>query len=45
MEELKELSKRQQFRPSDEFSTFKILERAGDVVTMALSTFNLTEKE
>ena len=45
MEEIKEISKRRQFRPSDEFSTSKILKRAGDVVTVGLSTFNLTEQE
>jgi sugar-specific transcriptional regulator TrmB len=44
-QELQELSKQQLFRPSDEFSTFKMLKRAGDVVTMALSTLNSTEKE
>jgi sugar-specific transcriptional regulator TrmB len=44
-QELQELSKQQPFSPSDEFSTYKILKRAGDAVTMALSTLNSTEKE
>jgi len=45
VEELKELSKQQQFRPSDEFSTFKILKCVEDAVTMAITTLNSTEKE
>jgi hypothetical protein len=45
VEELKELSKQRQFRPSDEFSTFKILKCVGDAVTMAITTLNSTEKE
>ena len=44
-QELQEMSKQQHFRPSDEFSTFKILKRAGDAVTMAISTLNSIEKE
>ena len=36
--EIEEMSKQHRFRPSDELSTFKILKRAGDVVTIALST-------
>ena len=44
-QELQEISKQQHFRPSDELSTFKILKRAGDVLTMALSTLNSAEKE
>ena len=44
-QELQEISKQQHFRPSDEFSTFKILKRAGDVVTIVLSTLNSVEKE
>jgi len=43
--EIEELSKQHRFRPSDEFSTFKILKRAGDVVTTKLSILNSTEKE
>ncbi len=45
MEELNELSKQQQFSPSDEFSTFKILKCVEDAVTMAITTLNSTEKE
>jgi len=44
-QEIQELSKQQRFRPSDEFSTFKIIKRAGDVVTTALSTLKSIEKE
>jgi sugar-specific transcriptional regulator TrmB len=44
-QELQELSQQQHFRPSDEFATFKILKRVGDVLTMALSTLNSAEKE
>ena len=44
-QELQEISKQQHFRPSDEFSTFKILKRAGDVVTIVLTTLNSVEKE
>ncbi len=44
-QELHEISKQQQFRPSDELSTFKVLQRAGDVVTAKLSILNSTEKE
>jgi len=44
-QELQEISKQQHFRPSDELSTFKILKRTGDVLTMALSTLNSAEKE
>jgi sugar-specific transcriptional regulator TrmB len=43
--ELQELSQQQRFRLSDEFSTFKILKRTGDVLTVALSTLNSIEKE
>ena len=35
----------QQFRPSDEFSTFKILKCVEDAVTTAITTLNSTEKE
>ena len=42
---LKELSNQQQFRQSDEFSTFKILKCVEDAVTMAITTLNSTEKE
>jgi sugar-specific transcriptional regulator TrmB len=44
-QELQELSKQHRFRPSDEFFTFKILKRTGDVVTTKLSILNSTEKE
>jgi len=44
-QELQELSKQQLFRPSDEFSTFKILKRSGDVLSMILSTVASTERE
>ena len=44
-QELQELSKQQLFRPSDEFSTFKILKRSGDVLTLILSTMASTETE
>ena len=44
-QELQEILSQQRLRPSDEFSTFKILKRVGDVVTTALSTLSSTEKE
>ena len=44
-QELQEMSKQQRFIPSDEFSTFKILKRSGDVLTMILTTSNSTERE
>ena len=43
--ELQELSNQQKFRPSDEFSTFKILKSSGDAVAMAISTLNSVERE
>ena len=43
--ELQELSLQQPFRPSDEFSTYKILKRVRDVVATTVSTLNSTEKE
>jgi len=43
--ELQELARRQPFRPSDEFSTYKILKRVRDVVATTVSTLNSTEKE
>jgi sugar-specific transcriptional regulator TrmB len=44
-QELQEITKQQHFRPSDEFSTFKILKSVGDGVTILLSTLSSTEKE
>ncbi|HXY86815.1 MAG TPA: helix-turn-helix domain-containing protein, partial [Candidatus Acidoferrales bacterium] len=44
-QELQEMSKEQRFRPSDEFSTFKILKNMRDVVTTTLSNVASTEKE
>jgi len=44
-QELQEMSKQQHFRPSDEFSTFKILKNTGEVATTAFSTLNSVEKE
>ena len=44
-QELQELSKQQKFRPSDEFSTFKILKSVGDTLTTTLSTLSSIEKE
>jgi len=44
-QELQEISKQQHFSPSDEFSTFKILKSARDVVTTASSTLKSIEKE
>jgi len=44
-QELQELSNQQKFRPSDEFSTFKILKSSGDAVAMAISTLNSVERE
>jgi sugar-specific transcriptional regulator TrmB len=44
-QELQELSRQQPFRPSDEFSTFKILKSMRDVMGMTLSSVASTEKE
>ena len=44
-EELQELTKRQSFRPSDEFSSFKILKSMKEVMTTTLSNVTSTEKE
>ena len=44
-QELQDMSKQQRFRPSDEFSTFKILKSVGDVTTAALTTLKSIEKE
>jgi len=44
-QELQDMSKEQRFRPSDEFSTFKILKSVGDVTTAALTTLKSIEKE
>jgi sugar-specific transcriptional regulator TrmB len=43
--EIEELSKQQRFRPSDEFSTFKILKSLRDVLTTSLSKLASVEKE
>ncbi len=44
-QELQELSKQQRFRPSDEFSTFKILKSIKELVAIALPIIAATEKE
>jgi len=44
-QELQDMSKEQRFRPSDEFSTFKILKSVGDVTTATLTTLKSIEKE
>ncbi|MGZ4924341.1 MAG: TrmB family transcriptional regulator [Halobacteriota archaeon] len=43
--ELEELSRQQQFRPSDEVATFKILKSASEVMTVSLSTLAAAETE
>jgi len=44
-QELQELSKQQRFRPSDEFSTFKILKSVKEIVTVSISGLTSAEKE
>ena len=44
-QELQELSKQQRFRPSDEFSTFKILKSVREIVTVSISSLTSAEKE
>ncbi len=44
-QELEELSKRQRFRPSDEFSTFKIIRSVKEMVAVAIPLFSTSEKE
>ncbi|MGZ4847099.1 MAG: TrmB family transcriptional regulator, partial [Halobacteriota archaeon] len=44
-QELEELSKQQQLRPSDEVATFKILKSVSEVLTVSLSTLTSAEKE
>jgi len=43
--ELQEMSELQQFRPSDEFSTFKIVKSLKEHVAVLLSLINSTERE
>ena len=44
-QELQEMSKQQYFRPSDEFSTFKIIKSLKEAVAVELSLINSTERE
>jgi sugar-specific transcriptional regulator TrmB len=44
-QELQELSQQQHFRPSDEFSTFKIFKSLKDFVTISLTTAASIEKD
>ncbi len=44
-QELQELSKQQRFRPSDEFSTFKILRSVKEIVTVSISSLTSAKKE
>jgi sugar-specific transcriptional regulator TrmB len=44
-QELQELSKQQRFRPSDEFSTFKIIKSLREIIATALPTLASIEKE
>ena len=44
-QELQELSKQQRFRPSDEFSTFKIVKSLRELIATALPTLASMEKE
>jgi len=44
-QELQEMSKQQSFRPSDEFSTFKILKSVREIVTVSISSLTSAEKE
>jgi hypothetical protein len=44
-QELKELSKQQRFRPSDEFSTFKILKSVKEFLTFATRVFDTAVKD
>jgi sugar-specific transcriptional regulator TrmB len=43
--ELQELSKQQRFRPSDEYSTFKILKSVKEIVTVSISSLTSAQKE
>ncbi len=43
--ELEELSRQQQFRPSDEVATFKVLKNIREIVGETASTVLSTEKE
>ena len=44
-QELQELSKQQRFRPSDEYSTFKILKSVKEVMATCITLVNSSEKE
>ena len=44
-QELHEISKQQHFRPSDEFSTFRILKSVKDVMAMSITSLNSIEQE
>ncbi|MGZ4891499.1 MAG: TrmB family transcriptional regulator, partial [Halobacteriota archaeon] len=44
-QELEELSRQQQFRPSDEVGTFKVLKSMSEVMTATLSGVTSAEKE
>ena len=44
-QELQEMSKQQSFRPSDKFSTFKILKSVREIVTVSISSLTSAEKE
>jgi sugar-specific transcriptional regulator TrmB len=43
--ELEELSKQQRFRPSDEFSTFKIIKNLNELVAVGLTALESSEEE
>lgn len=43
--ELEELSKQQRFRPSDEFSTFKIIKSLNELVTVGMTALKSSEEE
>jgi sugar-specific transcriptional regulator TrmB len=44
-QELQDLSKQQSFRPSDEFSTFKILKNAKETMAMCITLVNSSQEE
>ena len=44
-QELQEMSKQQSFRPSDKFSTFKILKSVREIVTVSISSLTSAEHE
>jgi len=44
-QELQEMSKQQSFRPSDKFSTFKILKSVREIVTVSISSLTSAEQE